>query len=729
METNMPLPSHYFRRSHTFSSKDGAPGIFHLWLLRLLVPLGGYRKFIQPHGFHSDTLAEVLGLDHWVDGELDDWPEAVDEHEDAGLSDDDVKSKLCRYEPNRVRGELRYFHRVAEQKLSLSDLSESLRRNLDRLATLVGLSVVDIRILEFAVMIHSDGLLGETAEWLGQLSTVKLLHTLSVVLGLPEEQVREALSAQGVLAHSGLVTCLRSGADTLSNKLDLLSSSFADNILSGEMDPVDLLRNNVAPCAVPQLALNDFTHIDSSLSVLLPYLRHALDSGRKGVNIFLYGQPGTGKTQLARVLAAALGCELFQVASEDEDGDAVKGDRRLRAFRAAQSILARRRVMIVFDEAEDVFDDGDNFFGRKSTAQTSKAWINRMLEENSIPTLWLSNNIGCLDPAFVRRFDMVIELPIPPRHQRQRILAEVCGDLLDARAVARVAESDALAPAVVARAVSVVRAINDELGVQLSGQAVELLIDNTLEAQGHQAILRNDPNRLPETYDPAFLHADADLAALAEGLARNRQGRLCLYGPSGTGKTAYGRWLSEQLGVPLHVRRGSDLMSMWVGESEKKIARAFRQAEQDNALLLIDEVDGFLQDRRDAQRSWEVTLVNEMLTQMESFSGVFIASTNLMDGLEPAALRRFDLKVRFDFLKSDQAWKLLCRHCAALGIGNPQRGLRRNLDRLVNLTPGDFAAVARQHRFRPIKTATTLITALHAECALKEGVRAGIGFV
>ena len=55
-------------------------------------------------------------------------------------------------------------------------------------------------------------------------------------------------------------------------------------------------------------------------------------------------------------------------------------------------------------------------------------------------------------------------------------------------------------------------------------------------------------------------------------------------------------------------------------------------------LLLIDEVDSFLQDRRGAQRIWEVTRVNEMLTQMEGFAGVFMASTNLMGGLDPAAL-------------------------------------------------------------------------------------------
>ncbi|MEI2625957.1 MAG: AAA family ATPase [Giesbergeria sp.] len=79
-------------------------------------------------------------------------------------------------------------------------------------------------------------------------------------------------------------------------------------------------------------------------------------------------------------------------------------------------------------------------------------------------------------------------------------------------------------------------------------------------------------------------------------------------------------------------------MSMWVGGNEKNIARHSMQAEQDGCrCLLIDEVDSFLQDRRGAQRGWEVSLVNEMLTQMESFPGVFIASTNLMDRSGPSS--------------------------------------------------------------------------------------------
>lgn len=722
-------PRHYFRRSQSFEGQDDTPAVFRLWLLRLLVPLGGQREFIQPHGFNSDAIAIVIGLGHWIDTEIDLWPDTPDQQDRIGVRDEDGERLPGSYDPKRVRAELRRLHRDAEGAKQGLRLPRALRTNLDRLAALVGLSPLDVRVLEFTVMIHSDGLLLEASEWIGHLSTGKLVHSMAVVLDVPEDLLRDALATKSVLARTGLLTCMRNGADTLSSKLELLSEHFADHILSGEMDPVELLRDNVAPSPPPLLTLGDYTHIGASLEVLVPYLKHAHATRRRGVNVFVHGDPGTGKTQLARALGSDMGCEVFQVASEDADGDAVTADRRLRAFRAAQSILAERQVLIAFDEAADVFDDGDAVFGRKSTAQTRKAWVNRMLEENPVPTLWLSNDIACLDPAFVRRFDMVIELPIPPRQHRARILSEACGDLLDPPALARIAECEVLAPAVAARSAAVVRSIQNTLGIATARLAVERLIGNTLEAQGHPAILRNDPNRLPDIYDPSFLHADADLVAMADGLVRHRQGRLCLFGPSGSGKSAFARWVAQRMDVPLQVRRASDLMSKWVGGSEKNIARTFRQAEQDQALLLIDEVDGFLQDRRDARCGWEVTLVNEMLTQMESYCGVLMASTNLLAGLDPAALRRFDVKVRFDYLVAEQAWRMLTRQCTALGIAQPLPELRPHLDRLVQLTPGDFAAVVRQHRLRPIATAAGLITALAAECALKEGGRPVIGFV
>lgn len=693
------------RRTRLAPKLPKVPAIVHLWILRLLVPLGGHHEFIYGHGFRDDALAEMIGLGELIDPEFGD------------------------FEPKTIRAELRKIHREVERKLHNSTVPTYLSNNIARLKTLVGLSETDCRILEFVVLIHNERLLDEAADNLGQLSSIKLFHTLSVLLEIPEHDIRASLSAQGILAKSGLVSVERSGITTLRAKLDLLSADFADIIFSSEADPVSLLRDTVALGSAAQLSIADYEHITPTLSVLRPYLKRSVTTGRKGVNVFLHGAPGTGKSQLAKALAQELDCELFEVASENSDGDPVNGERRLRAFRAAQSFFAQRRALILFDEAEDVFNDGDSFFGRKSTAQTRKAWVNRILEENPVPTLWLSNSIHGIDPAFIRRFDMVFELPVPPKKQRERILMDTCSDLLDATSIARIAESQSLAPAVVTRSASVVRSIRDEFDSTSAVSAFELLVCNTLEAQGHQPIRKNDPNRLPTMYDPLLIHADSDLTQVANGLVQSKSGRLCLYGPPGTGKTAYGRWLAEQIGIPLIVKRASDLMSMWVGGNEKNIAEAFKQAEQDDALLLIDEVDSFLQDRRGAQQSWEVSAVNEMLTQMESFPGVFIASTNLMEGLDQAALRRFDLKVKFDFLKPKQALELLRRYCVQLSISAPSPKQRTRLMRMQMLTPGDFAAVIRQSRFRPITSSADLISALEAECLLKEGKQSSIGFL
>ena len=678
--------------------------LIELWVLRILVPLGAHLEFVTERGFHGDTLADTLGLGHWVHDEDLEWNR------------------------RQALADLRRLHAKAERIAHKANAPDCLARNIAQVADMVGLTATDQQVLQFAILLSTEKLLDDAADWLGRLSSVKVLHIVAGVLNLPEKDVRKSLGPEGVLAKSGLLVVDRDGQSVLRGKLTLLSDSFADVMYSLESDPITLLRETVSVSAPARLSFADYDHITETLSVLRPYLRHSVDAGRKGVNVFIHGAPGTGKSQLAKVLAQDLTCELFEVASEDDDGDPVDGSRRLRALRAAQSFFAQRRALILFDEVEDVFNDGNDIFGRKSTAQSRKAWINRALEENTIPTVWLSNTIRGLDPAFIRRFDMVFELSIPPKNQRKRILAQECGDLLDKASLDRIAESESLAPAVVAKAASVVRSIRDQLGEQQSAKAFELLIGNTLEAQRHKPIKKSDPNRLPDVYDPKFINADADLASVAAGLMQAKSGRLCLYGPPGTGKTAYARWLAEQMGVPLHAKRGSDLISMYVGGTEKNIARAFREAEQEGAVLLLDEVDSFLQDRRGAERNWEVTEVNEMLTQMESFAGVFVASTNLMSNLDQAALRRFDLKVKFDFLLPEQAGELLRQYCASINIPEPSPAELTKATRLHNLTPGDFAAVIRQSRFQPFGSCTEFVSALASECALKESSKLAIGF-
>ncbi len=101
-----------------------------------------------------------------------------------------------------------------------------------------------------------------------------------------------------------------------------------------------------------------------------------------------------------------------------------------------------------------------------------------------------------------------------------------------------------------------------------------------------------------------------------------------------------------------------------------------------------------------------------------------------MNNIDTAALRRFDLKLKFEFLNPQQVAGLATEQARLLKL--PELGTQEivRLQKLGNLTPGDFAAVFRQHQFAPFETANEWITALAGECALKPSAKCGqIGFL
>ena len=187
------------------------------------------------------------------------------------------------------------------------------------------------------------------------------------------------------------------------------------------------------------------------------------------------------------------------------------------------------------------------------------------------------------------------------------------------------------------------------------------------------------------------LNIDYNPQRLLSALKRSQRGRLLFYGPPGTGKTEFARKIAFYLNKELLLKRASDLISPYVGETEVNIARMFKEARREKAVLLLDEADTFLLSRKDAKYSWEVSMVNELLTQMEVFEGVFICATNFVDALDEAVMRRFDLKVKFEYLNATQAVKLF----ASLFGESEAEKYRKVLSKLL-LTPGNFATVYRR---------------------------------
>lgn len=680
------------------------PAICQLWLYRLLLKRPNLYHFLQQEELSDDTILGKFGLS-----------EQILQVRKPGMVNFILQAK-CR--------EL-----AADPKVKIPGV---LGFNIMELSQIIGFNEVEQQVLAVAVLLTTNEGLRAYARHIHLKQLSCLEHTLQIMLGCSAQQLNAAFKAKSALVSGGLLT-LQLPAD-FEYVFDFITAGLAHELQQMTASPLALLRHLWQQVPAPTLDFSDYQHLQAPLQLLRTYLKNALLNRKAGVNILLYGPPGTGKTELARLLVEDLVYQGYQVSSEDVDEDILTGGERLRAYQIAQRCLtAGDRTLVIFDEAEDVFVQ--NPFSRGFVNR--KGWMNQLLEQNPVPCVWLSNDISCIDNAVIRRFDMVIEIPTLPKALRANLLQQAASSLLSEADALDLTAHPELTPAVVQRAAKIVNeARNSNNSDDMPGeeplskqnhladkQALSLLINSTLKAQGfnpQQAV----PLARPAVYNPAFINADVDVSGLLAGLRNAGSARICLYGPPGSGKTAFCQYLAEQLEKPLLFKPASSLLSCYVGESEKLIAQAFTEASEDGAVLLLDEIDSFLQQRSKAEHSWQVTQVNELLQQMERFNGILLATTNQLPQLDQAALRRFDLIIGFTYLTDEQAMDLLHEHCKALNLPLQMAPLKQ-LKQLVQLTPlltaGDFQAVARQARFRPLTSADAFVAELQKIVLLKGG--------
>lgn len=676
--------------------------VVRYWVLRIMVTMGSHKNMLYPQSVRDDEVFVAVGLG-WIcekerEGEYD-YKLAL-----KGVSD---------------------LHEKISQTVVRVPSNRPLESNLIWLAERLGLSEVDLEILRFVVLVDDCDYLETVLNRMSSHSLQTIQRMFSLVLGLSAEDVALALRPDGKLATCGLVTVDLGYSGGFTGKIELLKR-LPDQLFNEHADPMHMLRERVVPGLPAKLKVANYQHVEADFTLIRQYLDAS--QGKAGINILVYGPPGTGKTEFVRMISSEMKRPLYEVATQENDATPLAGHQRLQAFRLAQNMLCNEKEAIVlFDEIEDAFSqDEDDKPSRMRSSAGKKAWINQMLESNPIPSFWLSNSVRVIDKAILRRFDYVLRLDYPKQRVRSEIIQGYFKQFAVSEAwVEQIAACDHLAPAIVERAAKVVACLGPDIQPE---EAATRIISGTLGAMNFSPIRKRSP-KSGINYRADCINTDPSIEVLADRLAIANQGRLCLYGPPGTGKTAFGRYLAERLEKRLIVKRASDILSPWVGVAEKQMAEMFSEARDDEAILLLDEADSFLQDRGKANQSWEITQVNEMLTQMESFEGIFIASTNFMESLDSATLRRFDLKIRFDWLKPEQIGLLLEDLLQCLQIdGSP--AVIDAITRIECLTPGDFATVHRQSMLRPFKCAREVQHALTAEVNAKpQGKQLGrIGF-
>ena len=598
-------------------------------------------------------------------------------------------------------------------------------RRIRSLGKTTGLSPMDMDILNFMLRCETQPIIESMIDEVFDMRSRRKMAKLNVkgiflryLLDRSVDTIRSRFKPDGPLLRSGLLSIDSDGEVNLMDRLHRLAVTLGE----ADLDPTSLLLGATTPS---ELEWSDFDHLAQDRDHVEGLLKGALRSGASGVNILLYGPPGTGKTEFCKVLVNRLEATLYSIGESDEDKREPSRTERLNELKLAQCLVGRdRESILLFDEMDDLLSGsrsgGVGFFlgfSHGDRQGESKVFMNRLLEQNAAPTLWTTNLTDEIDPSILRRMMFAMELRMPPPKVRARIWARqlsrhgIEADAKDALALAT--EFDAT-PGVAAGATA---------AAKLGGGGLDK-VRHGVRNLSRVLSCEKPSQRPPEQFDPTFIRADQDLIRLADRLVKKDERRfsLCLQGPPGTGKSAFVRYLAERLGMEIMQERASDLLSMWVGGTEKNIAKAFAEARSQEAFLVFDEADSLLADRRMAQRGWEISQVNEMLTWMESHRLPFACTTNFVEKLDPATLRRFTFKVKLGYLTTDQAAEMFRAYF--------NRTPPKELAALSVLTPGDFAVVRRAVEVLDLLQDTqALVDMLRTECEAKPDQTRKSGFL
>lgn len=583
------------------------------------------------------------------------------------------------------------------------------------LVELMELSSAELAVLTFVFLLSVSGELERLFE---AYATTRRPGFIALCADLQVRKVVELVSETSRLYRLGLL---------VANQYNYTELKLADLVARAFLGTAPLPLHSpytTTPAELPY-PLASFGIDEKDLRIL-----EGLLASDKPVNALLYGVPGTGKTELAKALAQAVGkTPRFLSIPLTERG---LQDRRL-ILQLVPRMIDAKRELLVIDEADGLLNARSHDERRDLT---DKAHLNQFLDAVPCTILWITNTLGLSHESVRRRFAFSLHFEALSRNARKFAWSSVLANrqnLVSPRFIEEAARRFTVNTAGIAQSVSLLHKLDPE-GL-LPTPERDAILSRFLER--HQELTTGQkptpPIPVVDSYDPSVLNTDtppeAILGAMGTFYERRRPGdhysmNLLFHGLPGTGKTEFARYLAETLDRELIQRRASDLLSMWVGQTEQQIAAAFREAEDAEAILLFDEADSLVLDRSQARASWERSQTNEILTQLESFCGVFIACTNLLENLDIAALRRFAFKVGFHPLDAAGRLKLFERYFpeARLSIADAER-----LARLDQLTPGDFRAVATKVGMGGCADAEELVTALEAECRYK-GKGRRIGF-
>jgi SpoVK/Ycf46/Vps4 family AAA+-type ATPase len=595
---------------------------------------------------------------------------------------------------DKITKAMKEWQESAEAETSYTMSSQE--ENIDRLAKLLGLEEAEKRLLTFQLNRQSPGFKNLFDILMHSPETTQLV--LGLMLGIEQGKLSNILHEDSKLVQSGLLA-VQERPLVIESPSQHLKATLTELADSDEQFLARFIKPLEPKPSTASLARFD----DRDREVLLKLMQLPVPE-EHGLHVLVYGSRNVDKHDLLARLFESESITGYSVNTkhvppsdipawvhiaqrhlEETDPDAV-----LVVDRAEQALASRKlSFMSLFGMVED--DDVSSDEGRVS---------DEGLTGSKIRCVWMTDRGGALSEKNLGRFLFHCEArPGSRADRRERISAVISSHGLSPDLEAHLAKYSMLGEGAVKSAAtlaSLIHAVDDHEGRE---ETIKRAVHQSQKVLGRDAT--EDLRESVTKYSLEYLNVAGKFKPeqIVTALRKRQKGTICLYGLPGAGKTQFAEFLAVELDKPLLMKRASDILSKWLGESEQHIAEMFVEAEEEGAILFLDEADSFLRDRSLARAEWSVTQVNELLQQMERFPGVFIAATNLMRDVDAAAMRRFTFKLEFLPLETPQAWQMFCNETGFDEVRATQPevdSLKKQLAQISHLTPGDFATVKRQ---------------------------------